>query len=81
MFHFAWLAPYAYVFSGRRQRITLPGCPIQKSPDQSLLAAPRGLSQLATSFIAFRHQGIHRMLLVTNWAEASSIFGADGFGW
>ena len=61
MFHFAWLAPYAYVFSGRRQRITLPGCPIQKSPDQSLLAAPRGLSQLATSFIAFRHQGIHRM--------------------
>ncbi len=27
------------------------GFPIRKSPDQSLLAAPRGLSQLATSFI------------------------------
>ena len=26
------------------------GCPIRKSPDQSLLAAPRGFSQLATSF-------------------------------
>ena len=28
-----------------------PGFPIQKSTDQSLLAAPRGLSQLATSFV------------------------------
>ena len=36
------------------------GFPIRKSPDQSLLAAPRGLSQLATSFIAFWRQGIHR---------------------
>jgi hypothetical protein len=26
------------------------GCPIRKSPDQSLLSAPRGLSQIATSF-------------------------------
>src|SRR2546426_742512 len=29
-----------------------------------LLAAPRSLSQLTTSFVAFRRQGIHRMLLV-----------------
>lgn len=29
------------------------GSPIQKSPDQSLLATPRSLSQLTTSFIAF----------------------------
>ena len=28
------------------------GCPIQKSPDQSLFATPRSLSQLITSFIA-----------------------------
>ena len=40
------------------------GSPIRKSPDQRLFAAPRGLSQLTTSFIAFRRQGIHRMLLV-----------------
>ena len=36
-----------------------PGSPIRKSPDHSLLAAPRGLSQLATSFIAYLRQGIH----------------------
>jgi hypothetical protein len=29
-----------------------PGYPIRKSPDQSVLAAPRSLSQLITSFIA-----------------------------
>ena len=37
------------------------GCPIRKFPDQSLLAAPRDLSQRATSFIASQRQGIHRM--------------------
>ena len=39
------------------------GCPIRRSPDQSLLAAPRGLSQRATSFIASQCQGIHQMPL------------------
>ena len=39
------------------------GFPIRKSPDQSLLAAPRGLSQRATSFIASRRLGIHQMPL------------------
>ena len=39
----------------------LPGFPIRASPDHSLLAAPRGLSQLATPFIASWHQGIHRV--------------------
>ncbi len=37
------------------------GCPIRTSLDQSLLAAPQGLSQRATSFIASWRQGIHRM--------------------
>src|SRR3989338_7112607 len=41
-----------YVFREGYSRFTGIGCPIRKSPDQSLLAAPRGLSQLATSFIA-----------------------------
>jgi hypothetical protein len=40
------------------------GCPIRKSPDQSLFAAPRGLSQLVTSFVGFRRQGIHHMHFV-----------------
>ena len=35
------------------------GFPIRKSPDHSLLAASRSLSQLTTSFIAFLRQGIH----------------------
>ena len=36
---------------------------IRKSPDQSLFAAPRSLSQLVTSFIGSWCQGIHLMLL------------------
>jgi hypothetical protein len=39
--------------------LTPPGYPIRKSPDQSVCAAPRSLSQLITSFIACWHQGIH----------------------
>ena len=39
------------------------GCPIRKSTDQSLFAAPRGLSQRTTSFIASCRQGIHQMPL------------------
>ena len=35
------------------------GSPIRKSPDHRLLASPRGLSQLATSFFACLRQGIH----------------------
>jgi hypothetical protein len=40
------------------------GFPIRKSSDQSLFAAPQGLSQRTTSFIASQRQGIHRMLLL-----------------
>ncbi len=57
------LAP-AYVFSGPCPDFVGAGFPIRTSPDQSLLAAPRGLSQLATSFIACWRQGIHRTPLV-----------------
>ena len=35
------------------------GSPIRTSPDHRLLASPRSLSQLATSFIAYLRQGIH----------------------
>ena len=53
-----------YVFSETYIRITFVGFPIRKSPDQRLCAASRGLSQLATSFIACFCQGIHRAPLV-----------------
>ena len=39
------------------------GCPIRKSTDQSLFAAPHGLSQRITSFIACACQGIHQLPL------------------
>ena len=37
------------------------GFPIRKSPGQRVLTSNRGLSQPATSFIAFNRQGIHQM--------------------
>jgi hypothetical protein len=40
------------------------GFPIRRSPDQSLLTAPRGLSQSTTSFIGSWRQGIRRTPLV-----------------
>jgi hypothetical protein len=51
MFHFPSLVSTAYVFSSRYSEFIGIGFPIRKSPDQSLFAAPRGLSQLTTSFI------------------------------
>jgi hypothetical protein len=43
------------------QESLLQGFPIRKSPDLSSLAAPRSLSQLATSFFAGLCQGIHHV--------------------
>src|SRR3954462_14416166 len=42
------------------------GCPIRRSRAQSLLAAPPGFSQRATSFIASWRQGIHQMPLLSS---------------
>src|SRR5437016_8747219 len=53
-----------YGFIGPYGGFTPVGFPIRKSPGQCLLAALRGLSQLATSFIAFFCQGIHHAPLV-----------------
>ena len=53
-----------YGFSGTYLGFAQVGFPIRKSPDQRLCAAPRSLSQLATSFIACFCQGIHRAPLV-----------------
>ena len=38
------------------------GFPIRRSSDHSSFAAPQGLSQRTTSFIASQRQGIHQML-------------------
>lgn len=59
MFQFPGFASTTYVFSCRYPIGV--GCPIRISTDQRLLAAPRGFSQRATSFIASWCQGIHRM--------------------
>ena len=61
MFHFPSFAPAE---AGNMNRSML-GRPIQKSPDQSFLAAPRGLSQPSTSFIASTSQGIHLWPLIS----------------
>ena len=61
MFHFPSFAPTEV---GNMNRSML-GRPIQKSPDQSSLAAPRGLSQPDTSFIASTSQGIHLWPLIS----------------
>ena len=48
------------MYSDKRNRCSHRlGFPIRKSPDRRLLASPRGLSQLTTSFIAYLRQGIH----------------------
>jgi len=49
-----------------------PGFPIRTSRDQSLLAAPPGFSQLATSFIACPRQGILRAPLLRLASSISS---------
>ena len=48
------------------------GFPIRKSPDHSLLAASRSLSQLTTSFIAFLRQGIHTHALSSLTIKSTS---------
>ena len=63
MFQFAGFASRAYRLSAGSSTQG-GGCPIRRSPDQRLLAASRGLSQRATSFIASRRQGIHQMPFV-----------------
>ena len=46
------------------RQLRLPGCPIRKYLDQSLLAAPQVFSQLTASFIDSQCLGIHRMPFV-----------------
>ena len=57
---------------GRFQVFNLEGCPIRKSADRSLYAAPRSLSQLTTSFVVSESQGIHHAPLFTSYSLVDS---------
>jgi hypothetical protein len=60
MFQFTGYCPATLLDSdGSDCLLRQPGFPIRKSPDQSVLTAPRSLSQLAASFFASYRQGIH----------------------
>ena len=65
MFHFTGCRDVPAMYSQELEQV-LPhsGYPIRKSPGHSVFTALRGLSQLATSFIAYWHQGIHYVLFV-----------------
>jgi hypothetical protein len=54
------------------------GFPIRKSPDHSLLAASRGLSQLTTSFFAYLRLGIHTHAL-SSLTIISTSYTVDAF--
>ena len=60
MFQFGGLT-----FLAEYNAFSVIGFPIRKSPDQRLLAPPRSLSQLVTSFIVSESQGILHTLLIT----------------
>ncbi len=49
-----------HIITSLEFRLSKVGFPIRKSMDQSFFAAPHGLSQRSTSFIASQRQGIHR---------------------
>lgn len=67
MFHFSGYCVSYPMYSGMNDQV-LPqsGYPIRTPPDHRLLAASRGFSQLAASFFACWHQGIHRTPLLTS---------------
>ncbi len=61
------------MYSDKRNRCShRSGFPIRKSPDRGLLASPRGLSQLTTSFIACLRQGIHTHALSSLTIKSTS---------
>ena len=59
----AWAPDYGLPRQGLGIPLSKVGFPIRKSADQSFFAAPHGLSQRTTSFIASQRQGIHQMPL------------------
>lgn len=68
MFHFSGCRVHNPMDSGYDDGPCRPsGYPIRISPGLSSLAALRGFSQLAASFFACRHQGIHHKPLSSSF--------------
>ena len=66
-------SPVHPMYSDARKECSHPlGFPIRKSPDHSLLAAPRSLSQLITSFFAYLRLGIHTHALSSLTIKSTS---------
>src|SRR3990167_4139507 len=65
MFQFPAFASHDLCIQSWIIRSLVLGLPIQISSDQSLLPAPRGFSQAATSFVASYCQGIHHVRLIS----------------
>ena len=68
MFHFpTFPQPVLYIQTGVTRSTKSPGgvSPFGNPRITARLSAPRGLSQITTSFFGSRCQGIHRMLLKT----------------
>ena len=69
MFHFpTFPLPALYIQAGVTRSLERPGgvSPFGDPRITALLSAPRGLSQIYTSFFGSRCQGIHRLLLKTS---------------
>lgn len=64
MFQFTGLPPGTLCIQVLVTGLLRRGCPIRKSADQGLFAAPRSLSQLVASFFGHLYQGIHHALFV-----------------
>ena len=78
MFHFPGSACYGlciqpYMTGHDSRRVS----PFRNPRIKGCLAPPRGLSQLTASFIAFRRQGIHLLLLVTCFINPISMHPAN----
>ena len=78
MFQFRRFPSYTYLIQYMMYVHTHTDCSIRKSADQFILADPRSLSQLITSFIGSQCQGIHSMLFLT-WPFKSSTLALKSF--
>ena len=73
MFHFSGCRVHNPMYSGYDNRgLALLGYPIRIPPGLSSLAALRGFSQLAASFFACWHQGIHHKPLSSSFTMRST---------
>ena len=72
MFQFPSFPTHSYVFTVRYLILHQVCSHIRKSPDRGLFTAPRGLSQLVTSFIGSWCQGIHLTLFFA-WTSLENL--------